>query len=193
MHHVLFLVVPTLLTVFQGQQVSICRDWQDCRQLALDASVRGEYERFHDLAWRAVQTGPRNDAALMYLLARAQALSGRPHDALVMLQRLAGMGVAINAATDADFERVSALPGWQEVAAAIPRAGTAPSSASAVPVQAPPPDAVDSPRQPGRGRPSARSANPAKASPPQASSSPAVAPAVVSPAVSPRLSPRSPS
>ena len=60
----------------------------------------------------------------MYLLARAQVLSGRPHDALVMLQRLADMGVATGAATDADFARTRELPGWPEVAAAIARAGS---------------------------------------------------------------------
>ena len=50
--------------------------------MALAAADRREYERFHDLSWRAVQLGPRNDPALMSMLARAQALSGRPHDAL---------------------------------------------------------------------------------------------------------------
>src|SRR5258706_8770383 len=111
------------MTEVQGQQVPGCRDSQECRQLALDAASRGEYETFHDLAWRAVQTGPRNDAALMYLLARAQVLSGRAHDALVMLQRLAEMGVATDAATDADFKPTRELPGWPEVAAAIARVG----------------------------------------------------------------------
>ena len=70
-----------------------CVEWRACRELALAAAERGEYENFHDLAWRAVQTGPPKDPSLMYLLARAQALSGRPHDALIMLQRLAEMGV----------------------------------------------------------------------------------------------------
>jgi len=92
-----------------------CRAWQECRQLALDAAARQEYETFHDLAWRAVQTGPRNDPALMELLARAQSLSGRPGDALVMLQRLAQMGVQTDAATNDDFRRVRALPGWAEL------------------------------------------------------------------------------
>lgn len=91
-----------------------CRDWHECRQLALDAAEGGEYERFHDLAWRAVQTGPKNDPALMYLLARAQSLSGRPGDALVMLERLAAMGVATDASTNDDFRRVRNLPGWAE-------------------------------------------------------------------------------
>jgi hypothetical protein len=117
-------VVSSLFTVIHGQRAPICRDWQDCRQLALEASARGEYERFHDLAWGAVQAGPKNDSGLMYLLARAQVLSGRPHDALIMLQRLAVMGVATEAATDPDFERTRALPGWPEVAAAIARAAT---------------------------------------------------------------------
>src|SRR6266849_8136871 len=79
--------------VFQSPRDGGCTEWRDCRQLALAAADRGEYETFHDLAWRAVQTGPPKDPALMLLLARAQALSGRPHDALVMIQRLAEMGV----------------------------------------------------------------------------------------------------
>jgi hypothetical protein len=91
-----------------------CRAWQECRQLALDAAAREDFETFHDLAWRAVQTGPKNDSALMYLLARAQSLSGRPGDALVMLQRLAQMGVQTDAATNEDFRRVRALPAWAE-------------------------------------------------------------------------------
>jgi hypothetical protein len=98
-----------------------CTEWHDCRQLALAAADRGEYETFHDLAWRAVQTGPPKDPALMYLLARAQALSGRPHDALVMLQRLAEMGVPSDAATNDDFSRTRQLPGWPELSARIDR------------------------------------------------------------------------
>src|SRR4051812_35272440 len=61
----------------QSAPVAGCVDWRACRELALAAAERGEYETFHDLAWRAVQTGPPKDPALMYLLARAQALSGR--------------------------------------------------------------------------------------------------------------------
>jgi len=138
-----FSLVASLLTVVQGQEASTCRDWQECRLLALDASARREYERFHDLAWRALQTGPRNDSGLMYLLARAQVLSGRRHDALVMLQRLAEMGVVTDAVSDPDFGPARELPGWPEVANAIARAGT--ESARE------PPDLV-SPRQPRRRR-----------------------------------------
>src|SRR5216684_7310924 len=78
-----------------------CRQWHECRQLALDAFAQGDYERFHDLAWRTVQTGPSRSPDLMYLLARAQSLSGRPHDALVILARLAEKGVASDALRDA--------------------------------------------------------------------------------------------
>ena len=53
-----------------------CRDWQECRQLALAAVERQDYDAFHDLAWRTLQLGP-NDPALMTMLARAQSLSGR--------------------------------------------------------------------------------------------------------------------
>lgn len=92
-----------------------CRAWEECRRLALDAAGRQDFEAFHDLAWRAVQTGPKNDPALMALLARAQSLSGRPGDALVMLQRLAQMGVQTDVATNEDFRRVRALPAWAEL------------------------------------------------------------------------------
>src|SRR5438034_8113923 len=106
-------------TVFQPPRDVGCTEWRDCRQLALAAADRGEHETFHDLAWRAVQTGPPSDPALMFLLARAQALSGRPHDALVMLDRLAQMGVPSDVATNDDFARTRQLPGWPEVAARI--------------------------------------------------------------------------
>jgi len=91
-----------------------CTTWQDCRTRALEAAERKDYEAFHDLAWRAVQKGPKNDPALMTMLARAQSLSGHLLDALVMLQRLAAAGVATDAATSDDFERVRALPGWED-------------------------------------------------------------------------------
>ena len=94
-----------------------CREWRDCRQLALDAAARQDFNAFHDLAWRTLQAGPKNDPALMTMLARAQSLSGRPHDALVMLQRLAAMGIATDAATSDDFGGVRALPGWAELEA----------------------------------------------------------------------------
>jgi hypothetical protein len=110
-----------------------CTEWRECRQIALAAADRGEYEMFHDLAWRAVQTGPRNDPALMYLLARAQALSGRQHDALVMLQRLADMGIPSNAVTNDEFRYARELPGWPAVAARIERINSDPSSAVPVP------------------------------------------------------------
>jgi hypothetical protein len=133
-------------TGFQSPRSGGCTEWHDCRQLALQAADRGEYETFHDLAWRAVQTGPPKDPALMYLLARAQALSGRPHDALVMLQRLAEMGVPSDAETNEDFTRTRQLPGWPEVSARInrlthpdsPPAAVAPAAPSSPPAAAAP-------------------------------------------------------
>ena len=126
-----------------------CKGWQECRQLALDAAAREDYNAFHDLAWRALQAGPKNDPALMTLLARAQSLSGRPGDALVMLQRLAAMGIVTDAATNDDFSRVRALPSWSEFeartsgipptdAASKASAATPPASAPAPPKVVPP-------------------------------------------------------
>jgi hypothetical protein len=100
---------------------SECQEWQQCRQLALDARDLGQYERFHDLAWRTIQIGPRNDPALMYLLARAQSLSGRRRDALIMLRRLAEMGVVTEAATDEDLRRTRELAGWSEIETLVAR------------------------------------------------------------------------
>jgi hypothetical protein len=116
-------------------QTVACTDWRECRQQALDAAERGDYEAFHDLAWRAVQTGPVRDPDLMYQLARAQCLSGRPHDSLVMLRRLADMGVATDASTNEDFRGTRELAGWPEVEALIERARDAGGS---VPVKLPP-------------------------------------------------------
>ncbi len=80
-----------------------------------------------------MQQGPHNDPALMYLLARTQALSGRPDDALVMLRRLAELGVAPDVSAD-DFRRTRNLPGWPAVEAVIAGIGkpaTVPSAPAA--------------------------------------------------------------
>lgn len=121
-----FLHVPSLLlfVLFAGAGQDAppkpdCRTWQECRQLAVDAASRQDFETFHDLAWRAVQLGPKNDPALMFLLARAQSLSGRPNDAIVILDRLAGMAFPVDAATNDDFRRVRALPRWPELEAKL--------------------------------------------------------------------------
>ena len=111
-----------------------CDDAQQCRQLALEAAERRDYEAFHDLAWRAVQKGPPGDPEFMFLLARAQSLSGRPHDALVMLKRLVDRGVAIDVATDDDFRRVRNLRDWpllEKLLAPAPTASPAPPAAPA--------------------------------------------------------------
>lgn len=132
--------IPLLVLFLHGQDQPRarvdCKEWHECRQLALDAAERQDYETFHDLAWRAVQTGPKNDPALMYLLARAQSLSGHASDALVMLQRLAQMGTKTDAATNDDFRRVRALPGWAEFEGNAPPSG-APDAAAAAPPTAP--------------------------------------------------------
>jgi hypothetical protein len=68
----------------------------------------------------------------MYLLARAQALSGRRRDAVIMLRRLAESGFAIDA-TDEDFRRVRELGDWQYVVALANR----PRAVAATPAPAP--------------------------------------------------------
>lgn len=115
----MFAVLVAFLVLSTPQDARDCADVASCRAAAVDAAARSDYEAFHNLAWRAVQKGRRNDPELMTLLARAQSLSGRPGDALVMLRRLAQMGVRTDAATNDDFRRVRALAGWPEVEALI--------------------------------------------------------------------------
>lgn len=132
-----FLVVLTSIVVVSAlpaAQSQDCKDWQACRQLALGAAERGDYDVFHDLAWRAVNQGPRNDPSLMTLLARAQALSGRPLDSLVMLNRLAALGVVTDAATSDDFRSVRALPAWSDLEARLAGKPVSPG-ASAEPIR----------------------------------------------------------
>ena len=133
---IVFLVLLIPLGAMQPGRNVGCSEWRECRQLALAAADQGEYERFHDLAWRAFQLGPDKDSALMSLLARAQALSGRPHDAMVMLDRLAGMGVAVDADTNDDFARTRQLPDWPEVLAHIDHARHPDRPAAAAPAAA---------------------------------------------------------
>jgi hypothetical protein len=144
-----------------------CQDTKECRELALDARARGAYEVFHNLAWRAVQTGRANDPDLMYLLARAQALSGRRRDALVMLRRLAEAGIANDAATHEDFRHVREHAEWPYVAGLAARARPV---ADATPAPAPA-VVIPSPKTP--------AAAPAVVIPPP--KTPAAAPAVVIP------------
>jgi hypothetical protein len=104
----------------QASSPAACTKWEECRTLALDAEARGEFETFHDYAWRTMQTRGKVDPEVMTLLARAQARSGRPHDALVMLRRITELDAApTEALEDQAFERTRALPGWPAVQEAI--------------------------------------------------------------------------
>jgi hypothetical protein len=117
-----------------------CRDASECRQLALEARSRDDFEAFHDLAWRALQKGGQNNPELMTLVARAQSLSGRPHDALVMLNRLADLKVVTDAASSDDFRRVRELPGWADLEART-TTGSRPADAPKVSASPSPPSA----------------------------------------------------
>jgi hypothetical protein len=132
------IVMLSAFLLLNSQQPSDCTDAAGCRQAALDAAEAKDFEAFHDLAWRAAQKGRPNDPELMLLLARAQSLSGRPGDALVMLRRLAERGVAPDIAENEDFRRVRALAGWPELAALIEAARARAVSPPEGPEPAPP-------------------------------------------------------
>jgi hypothetical protein len=168
--------------VVQTERDGSCTEWRRCRELARAAADQGEYETFHDLAWRAVQTGPPKNPELMYLLARAQALSGRAHDALVMLQRLADMGVPSDAVTNDDFSRLRQLPGWPELAARLERLNRTDSSgavaAPATPTSPSPPPPPPPPPPPSPPPPVPPTSVPVPAPPPAARAPEATAPPV---------------
>ena len=131
--------VATLLFVLVTQQPAACADVEVCRAEALIAHAKKDFEAFHDLAWAAYNKGRKNDTELMLLVARAQSLSGRPGDALVMLERIAALGGAADAATSEDFSRVRALERWPEVEARLAPKSEPPTSEPAKP-DAPKPD-----------------------------------------------------
>lgn len=128
-------VVLVLLLLLQVPAAP-CVDVADCRARAQAAAAAGDFETFHDLSWRAVQRGKSNDPELMLLLARAQSLSGRFGDALVMLGRLADLGVPTDALTSDDFKLVRLIPGWPALEARL-TGKPAPSEASAPSAPAP--------------------------------------------------------
>jgi sugar lactone lactonase YvrE len=151
----LALVLNLFLTEVQP---ATCHDVPSCRTAALEAKERKDFEAFHDLAWLTYRKGKPDDPELMLLLARAQSLSGRPGDAIVMLERLTARGIATDAATSEDFESVRALSRW---------GGVAPSGAAAVAPsrEAPPAPSRDAKPAPGGEAKPAPSREAAKAAP----------------------------
>lgn len=138
------------------QAPSSCQDVAGCRAEAEAAAARGDYEAFHDLAWRAMQKGKPNDPSLMLLLARAESLSGRFGDALVMLGRLADMHAPVDP-TLPDFDRARGMPEWAALESRLTGKPAAPADANTpvpaspapatptVPPASPPPPATPAP------------------------------------------------
>lgn len=120
-------LAATLVLLLGHPQPAACDDVASCRAAAVEAKERKDYEAFHNLAWLAYRKGKPDDPELMLLLARAQSLSGRPGDAIVMLERLSARGIATDAATSDDFELVRAHPRWI-TGAPSPAPNPAPSS-----------------------------------------------------------------
>ena len=184
------LPAPLLLVLFLQQAPATCVDLSSCRAAALEAQSRKDFEAFHDLAWLTYRKGRADDPELMLMLARAQSLSGRPSDALVMLQRIIARGIATDAETSEDFARVRALPRWKELfgqadAAAPSPAATAvtPPAAAEAPRSAPPPSAPPpSATKPAAPSPSVPSAPASDVAPSPKGSGSATAPSGVSPA-----------
>jgi sugar lactone lactonase YvrE len=78
------------------------------------ARERKDYPALLEASRRIAALAPRSTRALLGL-ARAEALGEHPAEALAALDRLAGMGVVADIATDPDLESLAALPGFQAV------------------------------------------------------------------------------
>src|SRR5262245_47683280 len=138
----MLLLLAAVLTL---QAPSSCADAAACRAEAEAAAARGEFETFHDLAWRAVQKGRPNDPALMLLLARAQARSARPDDAIVMLGRLLDLHASVDLALS-DFDYARLRPGWAALESRV--TGVPAAAPGAAAPGAPAPDAPRAPLEP---------------------------------------------
>ena len=145
------ILVALVVIALAGPSAQTCDDLAACRRMAEAAQQAGDYEAFHDLAWAAYRKGKSNDAALMLLVARAQSLSGRPGDALVMLERIAAVGGSTDVASSDDFARVRALPRWQEVAAKFGAVSAdAPAKSDPIPPAKAVPSATEKPVAPAK-------------------------------------------
>lgn len=155
-------------------QAPPCDTAASCQALALQAHQRQDFETFHDLAWAAYRKGKANDPELMLLVARAQSVSGRPGDALVMLERLSAVAMGpAEIVTDPDFARVRALPRWDEVRIKL-KIGIVGSQLGRLP-DAPPPNTTPVLRPEAKPTPTAPppAATPPAAPKPAASAAPA--------------------
>jgi hypothetical protein len=136
-----------------------CSTRDTCRAQALIAEAAGDFERFHDLAWRAVQKSKPDDPELMVMLARAMALSGRPGDAIVMLSRLADMGVKVETSGD-EFRVVRTLKDWPDVESKLGALNGPPVTDAAAPAASAHPSGARAPRSATSPEPSAATGSP---------------------------------
>ena len=116
---VFLLLLSSAASPASARDRPLCHDWTECRQFALKAYADHDFEAFHDFARRSLAAGPPRDPRLMFLLARAQSLSGRRDDSIQMLGRLALMGVATDAPTSMEFAAVRAAEGWPALEAKL--------------------------------------------------------------------------
>src|SRR5262245_11205230 len=149
-------------TVVSAQERPLCHDWMECRQFALKAYADHDYDAFHDFARRSLAAGPPRDPKQMFLLARAQSLSGRGDDAIQMLERLAQMGVATDAETSDDFVTARGASGWPALETTLksmkPRLRLSSGASSSAARAAAAPVAPSAPPAPAPSAPSAPSA-----------------------------------
>jgi sugar lactone lactonase YvrE len=93
----------------------------------LDREARGAYERkdyaaFLQASRRLVELGPGSGRGL-YNLACAQALAGRPDEAVATLDRIARMGIVLDAGTDPDLAPLKGAPAFEAVLARMAALG----------------------------------------------------------------------
>lgn len=104
---VLILILAANPAYSQTDKETEGRSWLHYWQQAVDAYKKQDHAAFLTNAETASKTGPKGHPSLLFLLARAYSLAGRKADAVALLERMAGMGLRVDAAANADFKSLS--------------------------------------------------------------------------------------
>jgi sugar lactone lactonase YvrE len=89
--------------------------WMSHAQKAIDEYKAKNYPAFLDHAEKAARSGPVSHPQLLYHLARALSLNGRNREAAKILDRLAEMGLGVDAAENSDFKSLRGSAEWAEL------------------------------------------------------------------------------
>ncbi len=107
MFKTLSLLLILTLTPTAFSQETENRSWLNYWQQAANAHKKQDYSAFLTNAEMVSKTGPKSHPTLLFLLARAYSLAGKKTEAVATLERIAGLGLTVDARASADFKSLS--------------------------------------------------------------------------------------